>query len=79
MDKNQLLQLEKNSDLSIAELHKTQPELATPVEESLEKRVTRTAVAPLAGRSEKLRKVRRLHEASAWRLLLTRRMKGIDL
>ena len=57
MNKAQLLELEKNAHLSFAELRKTQPELATPVEERMDKRATRTAVARLAGGSEKLRKV----------------------
>src|SRR5688572_1399873 len=57
MNKNQLLELEKNAHLSLAELRKTQPALVTPVEERLEKRARRAAIARLAGESEKLRKV----------------------
>lgn len=57
MDKNQLLELEKNAHLSVADLRKAQSSLVKPVEERLEKRAQRTLVARLAGRSEKLRKV----------------------
>lgn len=57
MDKQQLLGLEKNAHLSIAELRKAQPAVAKPIDDRLEERVKRTAVTSLAGGSEKLRKV----------------------
>ena len=57
MNKQQLLDLEKNAHLSIVELRKAQPALAKPIDDRLEERVKRTAVASLAGGSEKLRKV----------------------
>ena len=57
MNKKQLLNLEKNAYLSVTELRKTLPELAMPIDERLEKRARRTAIARLAGSSEKLRKV----------------------
>jgi hypothetical protein len=57
MDKQQLLEFEKNAHLSIAELRKAQPALAKPIDDRLEERIKRTAVASFAGASEKLRKV----------------------
>ena len=57
MNKQQLLELEKNAHLSIVELRKAQPALAKPIDDRLEERVKRTAVTSLAGGSEKLRKV----------------------
>ena len=57
MNKQQLLELEKNAHRSIAELRKAQPTLTRPIDDRLEDRVKRTAVASLAGGSEKLRKV----------------------
>jgi hypothetical protein len=57
MNKQQLLELEKSAHLSVAELRKKRPALAKTIDDRLEERVKRAAVASLAGGSEKLRKV----------------------
>lgn len=57
MNKQQLLELEKNAHISVAQLRKAQPALAQPLNERLEARVKQTVVTSLAGGSEKLRKV----------------------
>ena len=57
MDKTQLLELEKNSHLTIAELREADPDLASPLGERLEKRAHREALSRLAGSSDTLRRV----------------------
>src|SRR5687767_3234514 len=57
MDKKQLLELEKNAHLSFEEIRKTNPSLAKPLRERLEKRAHRATLAGLAEGSEKLRTI----------------------
>jgi len=57
MDKNQLLELEKNAHLTPAELGAAQPDLAARVTERLEARAHREVLSRLAGGPERLRRV----------------------
>ncbi|MEO7369129.1 MAG: Tc toxin subunit A, partial [Gemmatimonadaceae bacterium] len=57
MDKRQLLDLEKNAHLSVAELGRAQPELAKPLEVRLEALAVREALTRMPTVSEKLRNV----------------------